>query len=168
MWNEGATKSLLHAWSTVSVSSVHFQLLLTLLTSFSVLPAISLNDGILFCKIREGAFRSDSFKDFILGLLDNMQPYPGPNSVIVMDNCKIHKREDILQAISERYVHLWSCLVYSSTEGFYSAVSLTSFFHLIRRTLIQLNWPFPQWNIIWGETGTIWGWPWRISGRERL
>jgi hypothetical protein len=70
--------------------------------SYSVLPALSLNDGIIHCKIREGTFRSDSFKEFILGLLDQMQPYPAPNSVIVMDNCKIHKREDILQAILDR------------------------------------------------------------------
>jgi len=69
---------------------------------FSVLPAISLTDGIIHCNIREGTFRSDSFKAFILGLLDHMQPFPANNSVIVMDNCKIHKREDILEAIYER------------------------------------------------------------------
>jgi hypothetical protein len=73
-----------------------------LIHRFSVLPAISLTDGIIHVNIREGSFRSDSFKDFILGLLDNMQPYPAANSVIVMDNCKIHKREDIIEAIIER------------------------------------------------------------------
>lgn len=99
--DEGSAQSLFYARETVSTSktlSEKFNLLL----SFSVLPAISLHDGIIYCKIREGAFRSDSFKEFILGLLDVMQPYPAPNSVIVMDNCKIHKREDILEAITER------------------------------------------------------------------
>jgi len=71
---------------------------------FSVLPAISLHEGIIHCNIREGAFKSDSFKDFILGLLDQMRPFPESNSVIVMDNCKIHKREDILEAITARGV----------------------------------------------------------------
>jgi len=71
---------------------------------FSVLPALSLDQGIIHCKIVEGAFRSDSFKEFILGLLDQMEPFPARNSVIVMDNCKIHKRADILEAIREQGV----------------------------------------------------------------
>jgi len=71
---------------------------------YSVLPALSLNNGIIHCKIRQGSFKSDSFKDFILGLLDQMNPFPESNSVIVMDNCKIHKREDILEAINARGV----------------------------------------------------------------
>ena len=31
-----------------------------------------------------------------------MQPYPGPNSVIVMDNCQIHKHPEIQDMIYER------------------------------------------------------------------
>jgi hypothetical protein len=33
-----------------------------------------------------------------------MNPFPGPNSVIIMDNCHIHKSEAILDMIQERYV----------------------------------------------------------------
>ncbi|KIK76451.1 hypothetical protein PAXRUDRAFT_74617, partial [Paxillus rubicundulus Ve08.2h10] len=58
---------------------------------FSVLPAISLNDGILHCNIVEGSFCGNTFKQFIERLLNNMQPYPASNSVIIMDNCVIHK-----------------------------------------------------------------------------
>lgn len=82
-----------------SVFDLH---LMIIISSFSVLPALSLTSGIIHCNIREGSFRTESFKAFILGLLDTMQPYPAPNSVIVMDNCKIHKREDILEAIYAR------------------------------------------------------------------
>lgn len=39
---------------------------------------------------------------FIEGLLNNMQPYPARNSVIVMDNCKIHKHPDIQNLIEAR------------------------------------------------------------------
>ena len=74
--------------------------------SFSVLPAISLNDGILACNILEGSFCTETFENFIKGLLDDMQPYPGPNSVIVMDNCRIHKHPRIQEMIRDRYLIL--------------------------------------------------------------
>ena len=54
----------------------------------SVLPAMSL-DGILYVRIVKGSFNYDSFGEFIDGLLDQMNPFPGPNFVIVMDNCRI-------------------------------------------------------------------------------
>ncbi|KAI0349308.1 hypothetical protein OH77DRAFT_1415312, partial [Trametes cingulata] len=56
---------------------------------FSMLPALSL-DGILHRKVVEGSFKTALFADFIAGLLDHMNPFPLPNSVIVMDNCRIH------------------------------------------------------------------------------
>lgn len=74
------------------------------IASFSVLPAISLNDGILHCKIVEGSFCTETFSQFIEGLLDNMQLYPGPNSVIVMDNCRIHKHPHIQDTVGKKTV----------------------------------------------------------------
>ena len=68
---------------------------------YSVLPAICL-DGILTVKILEGSFDSDSFARFIDGLLCHMNPFPGPNSVIVMDNCRIHKSDLVREMIEER------------------------------------------------------------------
>lgn len=68
---------------------------------FSVLPTLSLNDGILHCDIVEGSFDSQLFYQFVGRLLDQMQPYPAPNSVIVMDNCRIHKHPAILELIHE-------------------------------------------------------------------
>jgi len=67
-----------------------------------MLPALSLNDGIIYCDVVDGLFCTETFQDFIEALLDKMQPYPAPNSVIVMDNCRIHKHADILRAIEER------------------------------------------------------------------
>ncbi|KIK94858.1 hypothetical protein PAXRUDRAFT_142006, partial [Paxillus rubicundulus Ve08.2h10] len=43
---------------------------------YSVLPALSLNGGIIHCKIVEGSFCTETFSQFIKGLLDEMQPYP--------------------------------------------------------------------------------------------
>ncbi|TFY51280.1 hypothetical protein EVG20_g11074 [Dentipellis fragilis] len=68
---------------------------------YSLLPAISL-DGIMALDIVEGAFKSLTFAEFIDGLLDRMNPFPGPNSVIVMDNCAIHKSPIVLEMILER------------------------------------------------------------------
>lgn len=68
---------------------------------YSILPALSL-DGILACEIIEGSFTKSTFTEFIDGLLDQMNPFPGPNSVLVMDNCRIHKSELMLEMIEER------------------------------------------------------------------
>ncbi|CAE6521638.1 unnamed protein product [Rhizoctonia solani] len=65
---------------------------------YSILPAMSL-DGILALRVIEGSFTTESFKDFIELLLTKMSPYPGPNSVIVMDNARIHRCQETLEMI---------------------------------------------------------------------
>ncbi|EIW56798.1 uncharacterized protein TRAVEDRAFT_128135 [Trametes versicolor FP-101664 SS1] len=67
-------------------------------TRYSVLPALSL-DGIIWCDIVNGSFNTQRFLAFIHGLLTQMQPFPHPRSVIVMDNAKIHKAPEILELI---------------------------------------------------------------------
>ena len=71
---------------------------------YSVLPALSLEEGVLHCDIIEGAFDTASFYTFIERTLIHMQPFPAPNSVIVMDNCRIHKHPDIQNLIESWYV----------------------------------------------------------------
>lgn len=56
----------------------------------------------LHVKIVEGSFTSALFYKFIDGLLDHMEPFPGNNSVIVMDNARIHKDPAILELIEGR------------------------------------------------------------------
>jgi len=70
---------------------------------YSVLPALSL-DGMVYCHIVEGSYNTARFMDFIEGLPQQMQPYPSPKSVIVMDNCRIHKAPQIQQMIETRSV----------------------------------------------------------------
>jgi len=52
--------------------------------------------------VLDHSFDSDEFKSFILGLLDQMNTYPLPNSVIVMDNASIHKVPGIRELIEEK------------------------------------------------------------------
>lgn len=54
---------------------------------FSVLAALSLTDGILDCDVVEGSFDTRLFYQFIERVLNRMQPYPAPNSVIITENC---------------------------------------------------------------------------------
>lgn len=70
---------------------------------YSVLPALSL-DGMLFLKVVEGSFDGQLFLAFITDLLDFMEPFPSNNSVLVMDNCAIHKSDAIREVIESRYV----------------------------------------------------------------
>ncbi|KZO94184.1 hypothetical protein CALVIDRAFT_467594, partial [Calocera viscosa TUFC12733] len=63
-----------------------------------ILPALSL-DGVLYSKIVEGSFDAISFMDFVEGCLLTMNPYPEKNSVLVIDNCRIHKSELIREMV---------------------------------------------------------------------
>ena len=71
-------------------------------TRYSVLPAISVTSGVLHVNIVEGAFNAITFRSFIVGLLDRMNKYPGPNSVILMDNASIHHLQETLDLITSR------------------------------------------------------------------
>ena len=66
-----------------------------------MLPALGL-EGIIWLKIVEGSFDSGLFTDFICGLLQKMNIFPQPRSVIVMDDCRIHKGGHIKEMIEAR------------------------------------------------------------------
>ena len=68
-----------------------------------MLPALSL-DGILWCKVVEGAFNTGSFNDFIADLVQCMQPFPNRNSVIIMDNARIHKSPELVELVKSQWV----------------------------------------------------------------
>lgn len=70
---------------------------------YSLLPALSI-DGIISAKIVEGSFTKPLFIQFIADLLTKMQPFLGRNFVIVMDNARIHKIQEIINMIHERYL----------------------------------------------------------------
>lgn len=59
-------------------------------------------DGIIALETVKGSFTAQIFREFIEQLLTEMNPYPGKNSVIVMDNCRIHKDPETLRMITDR------------------------------------------------------------------
>ena len=63
-------------------------------------------DGMIHCKIIEGSYDTAQFAEFILELVGHMQPFPAPRSVIVMDNCRIHKAPEIMEIIRALCVNL--------------------------------------------------------------
>lgn len=69
-------------------------------TKYSILPAISL-EGILHLEVTEDAITEDFFRQFVQGLLPHMNKWPLPNSVLVIDNAKIHKVAGIRDMVEE-------------------------------------------------------------------
>ena len=63
-----------------------------------------------------------------------MNPFPGPNSVIVMDNCCIHKSPMVLDMIREAYVCSYHfIIIFDNFEanGYVAADSATNSSHHI-------------------------------------
>lgn len=59
--------------------------------SFSLLPALSVN-GYIACNAYEGGVNAEMYEEFIRDfVLPKCTAWPGPRSVIIMDNAKIHR-----------------------------------------------------------------------------
>ena len=51
-------------------------------------------DGYIACKVFKGVVNKETFADFIINdVLPQCNPFPGPKSIIAMDNVRIHKSE---------------------------------------------------------------------------
>ena len=75
---------------------------------YSILPALSLN-GILHVEVFDHAIKGDNFLSFVEGLVECMQPWPLPNSVLIMDNAAIHHVDGIremVEAHGSRLIYL--------------------------------------------------------------
>ena len=65
-----------------------------------MLPVLLLKEGVLHSDILKGTFDTDSLYKFVEHTLNYMQPFPSQKSVIVMDNCHIHKHPNIQDLIN--------------------------------------------------------------------
>jgi transposase len=68
--------------------------------SWSLLAAYSINGYLPGWLVKQGYHDTESFLEWInISLLPNCQPFPGPNSVIIMDNVSIHCDLRVSEAI---------------------------------------------------------------------
>ena len=106
--------------------------------------------GMIYCTIVEGSFNSVLFYDFVAGLLEHMNPWPARNSVIVMDNCPIHKALDIRELIESRYVYhnhnVAGHLLIRRDLGEWNLNSSRR----THRISTQLSFHFPCWKLVFG------------------
>ena len=70
---------------------------------WSILPAYTV-DGYLTWDLIQDSYKADTFEDFIQNkVLPLCTPYPGPRSILIMDNAKIHRRE--VHSIDNNVLH---------------------------------------------------------------
>jgi hypothetical protein len=74
---------------------------------YSILPAISLN-GVLHLDILTRSWTAEEFEQYVEALMDNMNPYPQKNSVLVMDNASAHHFDGLRGMLEARHVSLFS------------------------------------------------------------
>ncbi|KAG2112370.1 uncharacterized protein F5147DRAFT_527949, partial [Suillus discolor] len=65
-----------------------------------ILPILTL-DGIIAYDIIEGPVTSERFVQFLREHLPLTNPYPGPRSVLVLDNCCIHHSDEVCRLVEE-------------------------------------------------------------------
>jgi transposase len=70
-----------------------------------LLPTLSL-DGIIHLEVVENAITGNNFLHFVRGLLQQMNKWPLPNSVLVIDNAAIHKVPGIRELVEEHGTRL--------------------------------------------------------------
>lgn len=79
-------------WSPVGTRARQIQPL-TRTKKWTVLPLYTC-DGFVDWEILHGNFNKDLFVAFVEDhVIPHTTPYPGKNSVLIMDNCKIHRDE---------------------------------------------------------------------------
>lgn len=74
-------------------------------TRWSILPALT-TSGWLDWEVFHGSFNSERFMAFIERLLEQMNAFPGPHSVLLLDNASIHHGEQIRNLCHEHGVIL--------------------------------------------------------------
>ncbi|KAH7903725.1 hypothetical protein BJ138DRAFT_983433, partial [Hygrophoropsis aurantiaca] len=66
---------------------------------FSILPALT-SEGIIGLDIFEGAVTKQRFIRFLVEqVAPKLTPYPGPRSVVILDNCAIHHDEEVRRIV---------------------------------------------------------------------
>ncbi|THU81199.1 hypothetical protein K435DRAFT_570954, partial [Dendrothele bispora CBS 962.96] len=65
-----------------------------------ILPVLTL-DGIITYDLIPGPVTSARFVQFLRELIPLTNPYPGPRSILVIDNCSIHHSEEVRKLVED-------------------------------------------------------------------
>lgn len=87
------------------------------------IAAIS-TDGLLAVEITTGKVNGEVFLDFLRGsLIPELCPFDGcnPRSIIIMDNCSIHRVQEVIDFYLEIYLQNWNSLLMLRTAEHTSA-----------------------------------------------
>ncbi|KAF9522042.1 hypothetical protein CPB83DRAFT_736599, partial [Crepidotus variabilis] len=63
-----------------------------------------LPSGLIYSHIKKGSYDGDQFMEWLEGLLQMTSPYPAPNSVLILDNCRIPHVEGVEELCAARSV----------------------------------------------------------------
>jgi DDE superfamily endonuclease len=78
-----------HGWGPKG-QTVQAKVLAGRAENLSLLPAMTV-DGYIACNVYKGGVTADIYEEFVRDyVLPKCTPWPGPRSVIIMDNAKIH------------------------------------------------------------------------------
>jgi DDE superfamily endonuclease len=60
---------------------------------WSILPLYTM-DGYIAWEILKGSYNTEEFNEFVKNqVIPRTTPFPGPRSVLIMDNCRIHRND---------------------------------------------------------------------------
>lgn len=79
----------------------------SVISRWSILPALTV-DGVLDVTVVKGSVTGDRYLQFVERVLDQMNPYPNPYSVLLMDNASIHKSDELEQLVTSRWALYFS------------------------------------------------------------
>lgn len=84
-------------------------------------------DGVLHVFVQDHSYTGDEFLHFIDQVLLRMNPYPGKNSVLLLDNASIHKSRELEDLVHARYATSYS----SSDPSVPIPLTISSGMHLL-------------------------------------
>ncbi|KIJ91811.1 hypothetical protein K443DRAFT_41653, partial [Laccaria amethystina LaAM-08-1] len=63
---------------------------------YSMIVVLALDEGIVAVRVLEGSFKYDMFYEYLRDdVLPLMTPFPGPHSVLLLDNARIHHSKEV-------------------------------------------------------------------------
>jgi len=81
-----------YGWSPIGTKA-EVKELLKHSEKWSILPLYTV-DGFISWEIKHGSYNAHSFNDFVRNwVIPHTNPFPGPRSVLIMDNARIHHNE---------------------------------------------------------------------------